>query len=118
MATTETCMLVTTRFSSSIVTFYEEVFPDWTWPGSGTDWVSFDPGEGQGGIICAPIDDPTLAGWHPCVQVKSINDTLSKVTSQGGSVALGKNEFPTENGYYAIIADPQGALLVIREPKS
>ena len=113
----ESCMLVTKNFNNEILSFYKEVFPNWQWTGSGNGWVTFDKGEGPGGIICAPIASGEHAGWYPCVPVGSINDTLSKVTSQGGSVPLGKNEFHTEDGWYAIIADPQGARLVIREYK-
>lgn len=113
----ETCMLVTTQYSDSILHFYQEVF-GWKWTSNGDDWVKWDPGDGRGGLIWAPIAGGKLAGWYACVPVKKINETLSKVTTQGGTVVLGRNSFPgNDAGYYAIIADPQGATLALRGPE-
>ena len=62
------CMLVTPRLTTTIKSFYQEVF-GWTWSASGTSWVSFDEGPGKGGLISAPIDEGKLVGWYPCIEV-------------------------------------------------
>jgi predicted enzyme related to lactoylglutathione lyase len=50
--------------------------------------------------------------WMPSVHVNNIDDTASKALSLGGRVVAGPMDIP-ETGRYAVLTDPQGAMIAI-----
>lgn len=50
--------------------------------------------------------------WLPAVHVNNLDETASKATSLGGRVVVAPMEIP-ETGRYAVITDPQGAMIAI-----
>ena len=50
--------------------------------------------------------------WMPSVHVNSIDETASKAVSLGGRVMAGPMDIP-ETGRYAVLTDPQGAMIAI-----
>lgn len=52
--------------------------------------------------------------WMPSVHVNNIDETASKAMSLGGRVMAGPMDIP-ETGRYAVLTDPQGAMIAIFE---
>ena len=52
--------------------------------------------------------------WMPSVHVNNIDETASKALSLGGRVMAGPMDIP-ETGRYAVLTDPQGAMIAIFE---
>jgi len=50
--------------------------------------------------------------WMPSVHVNNLDETASKAVSLGGRVMAGPMDIP-ETGRYAVLTDPQGAMIAI-----
>ncbi len=87
--------------------FYGKVF-DWTFDGGGMPgYVMIGTGKSpDGGIMVKPAEAPHCA-LNAYFEVSSIEETLDKVTSAGGSVVVGKTKI-ANIGYWAMFADPDG----------
>lgn len=72
----------------------------------------------QGDIKIATISENPFEQarnqWIPVVSVSDMNDTLLKVTSWGGSIALAPNS-NFGNGQLALIQDPSGAAMLLQQ---
>ncbi|MBS1716014.1 MAG: VOC family protein [Armatimonadetes bacterium] len=87
-------------------TFFGAVF-EWTFRSFGGDMVVFGSGDKHlGGFMKV---DSVHAGFSPSVwiEVGSIEATLAKVASVGGSVVKGKGDVPGV-GWSAVFTDPDG----------
>ncbi len=109
------CILITKEVSK-VKGFYEEVF-NWNFEGTGNprDYVTIDSGDGRGGLVMNQAYDVEPLVWLPCIEVENIKATLEKVLDNDGSIVLGAKPMPDGNGPYAIIADPKGAKIAIRQ---
>lgn len=58
-----------------------------------------------------PVREGTPAHWAGNVAVESVDDTVEKVKSSGGTLHHGPADIP-EVGRFAVFADPQGAVFV------
>jgi predicted enzyme related to lactoylglutathione lyase len=54
--------------------------------------------------------------WMPSVEVNNVDSSLRQAQSLGGKVVMGPMDVP-DTGRYAIIQDPQGAMLAIFTPQ-
>jgi uncharacterized protein len=70
-------------------------------------------GQMHGGFHQAP--DGVPAHWIGHVQVESVDDTIERATTAGGKVVNGPIDMP-EVGRFAVIADPQGAVVSAYQP--
>jgi uncharacterized protein len=50
--------------------------------------------------------------WLPSVHVNNLDETASKATQMGGRVVMAPVDIP-QTGRYAVLADPQGAMIAI-----
>jgi len=109
------CILITEKVGA-VTGFYEKVF-DWKFVGKDNprDYVTVDLGDGRGGLVMNQAYDVEPLVWLPCVEVENIETTLEKVLDNDGSVVLGAKPMPDGNGPYAVIADPKGAQIAIRQ---
>ncbi len=110
-------ILITKRVAD-VKPFYEKVF-GWKFEGTGhpRDYVTMDAGDGRGGLVMNQAYDVEPLVWLPCVEVVDIEKTLEKVLDNHGSVVLGAKPMPDDSGPYAIIADPKGANIAVRQVK-
>jgi len=68
---------------------------------------------GVGGIMKLPPDAGDMPPcWVPYVTVNNVDETAAKVTKLGGKVLMPPTDIPTV-GRFAVIEDPQGAVLNI-----
>ena len=109
------CILITKKVGA-VTEFYEKVF-DWKFAGTSNprDYVTVDIGDGRGGLVMNQAYDVEPLVWLPCVEVVDIEATLEKVLKNHGSVVLGAKPMPDKNGPYAVIADPKGAQIAVRQ---
>lgn len=70
-------------------------------------------GQMHGGFPTVPPGTP--AHWAGNVEVESVDDTVEKVQTAGGKLIAGPMDMP-EVGRYAVIGDPQGAVLAVFQP--
>ena len=54
------------------------------------------------------------SNWLPAVHVNNLDESASKATSLGGRVVVAPMDIP-ETGRYAVITDPQGAMIALFE---
>lgn len=108
--------------------FYGSLFgwqtQDMQLPGDGGTYSMITPA-GQpdermhGGIMQLPTDALTLTGgrpyWHPVFAVDDCDDTVAKVTGNGGSVQMGPEDAEGV-GRLAVCVDPSGADFVVLKP--
>jgi predicted enzyme related to lactoylglutathione lyase len=98
--------------------FYGKVF-DWKFseyegmPG----YVNIDTGkEPMGGIMKKPAEAPSF-NLSVYFYVDSIDETLEKVGSAGGSILFPRTEIPNI-GWWALFMDPDGIPVMLYENKS
>lgn len=70
-------------------------------------------GHGHGGF--PPVPEGTPSHWVGNVQVESADGTAEKAKAGGGRVIVDPMDIP-EVGRYAVIADPQGAVVAVFQP--
>ncbi len=66
-------------------------------------------GQAHGGF--PPVQEGTPPHWVGNVAVESVDDTVEKARSAGGTLVHGPQDIP-EVGRFAVLADPQGAVVV------
>jgi uncharacterized protein len=105
------------------VAFYTDVvgWKTQPFPEGGGDYVMWVGSQGPlGGVMKLP-DEATQMGtppnWMGHVQVNDVDATAGLVKRLGGKVYLEPNDIPTV-GRFAVIADPQGAVISIFKPNS
>ena len=71
-------------------------------------------GQMHGGFPTVPAGTPPH--WAGNVRVDSVDDTVAKAQSAGGKLIAGPMDIP-EVGRYAVVGDPQGAVLAVFQPE-
>ena len=100
--------------------FYQGIF-DWRFEdmpmGNGMSYTGIHVGEGTGGGMWTnPAAPNGPSHWLAYVEVDSIDATVAKVRSLGGTVVQPKTEVP-DMGWYSVITDPTGAILGLWQNK-
>ena len=100
--------------------FYQGLF-DWKLEdmpmGNGMSYTIINVGEGTGGGMWTnPAAPNGPSHWLAYVNVDSIEATIDKVKSLGGTVIQPKTEV-AEMGWYSVITDPTGAVLGLWQSK-
>jgi len=92
----------------------------------GWEFEVFKPGEVDYAMISSggrthggfpPVPAGTPPHWVGSVQVESADETVEKSKAAGGSVIVDPMDIP-EVGRYAVVADPQGAVVAVFQPAS
>jgi uncharacterized protein len=110
------CELMTTDLKAAEA-FYVELF-GWTvedGPVEGMEYrVVSAGGQGVGGLMPIPPDAPPSMppNWGATVTVDDVDTTITKAEALGGKVLMQPQEIPTI-GKFAVIQDPQGAVLSV-----
>ncbi|MBI4956197.1 MAG: VOC family protein [Myxococcales bacterium] len=104
------------------IAFYSEVVGWKTQPfGEGSDYLMWVGTEGPlGGVMKLPDEAAKMGApphWMANVQVADVDATLALVKKLGGKVYKEPEDIPTV-GRFAVIADPQGAVLSVFRPSS
>jgi len=60
-------------------------------------------------------DQTNHSYWHPYIAVDDIEESIKLTTSLGGKVMVPPQHVPDE-GWIAVIADPNGAVVHLKEP--
>ena len=100
--------------------FYQGIF-DWRFEdmpmGNGMSYTGIHVGEGTGGGMWTnPAAPNGPSHWLAYVNVDSIDATIQKVRSLGGTVVQPKTEV-ADMGWYSVITDPTGATLGLWQSK-
>lgn len=99
--------------------FYGAMF-DWkleALPGAAVDaYTLVNTGSAPGGGIMPKMPGGP-AGWVPYVLVDEIHEAVKKAGALGATVLKGVGEVP-EMGWFAFIADPNGAILGLWQAKT
>jgi uncharacterized protein len=109
------CELMTTDLKAAEA-FYVELF-GWTvedGPVEGMEYrVVSAGGQGVGGLMPIPPDSPTMPpNWGATVTVDDVDTTITKAEALGGKVLMQSQEIPNI-GKFAVIQDPQGAVISV-----
>jgi uncharacterized protein len=101
--------------------FYTKVVGWTTQPfGSGSDYTMWVGGQGPlGGVSLLPETAKAMGAapfWQVNIQVANVDETIAKVVELGGKVFV-TEDVPTV-GRFAVIADPQGAVVAVFTPAS
>lgn len=66
-----------------------------------------------GGIMAIPASEEGVAPmWGPYITVDNVNEQIKQAESLGGKLLHGPQDIP-DLGRFAVISDPQGAMLTI-----
>jgi hypothetical protein len=94
--------------------FYTEVI-GWKTQPFGPDYTMFVGGQGPlGGVAQLPEAAKQMgatAFWQANVEVANVDETVAKVKQLGGTIY--HTEVVPEVGHFAVIADPQGAVIAV-----
>ncbi len=74
----------------------------------------------NGGMIDAVMDafeKDEKPYWNFAMQVADIDVAKDAVEQAGGTVRMGPNELPDDNGWLIQITDPQGAKIMFSGPR-
>jgi uncharacterized protein len=110
------CELMTTDLKAAEA-FYVELF-GWTvadGPVEGMEYrVVSAGGQGVGGLMSMPPDSPPSMPphWGATVTVDDVDATITKAEALGGKVLMQPQQIPTV-GKFAVIQDPQGAVVSV-----
>jgi hypothetical protein len=108
---------LTTSNVAGAIEFYKTIF-DWKIekePGF-EDYYSIQTGQEPGGGIMATPQQGVPTAWCAYVETEDVAATLAKVKGAGGKILYPKSEIPNI-GWFAVISDPQGAVLGLFEAK-
>jgi predicted enzyme related to lactoylglutathione lyase len=110
---------LSTRDPEAATRFYGEVF-GWkvtTVPmGESYTYYLAHNGEKQvAGFSPKMGDDPSPDGWVGYVQVESVDDAAAKARSLGAQELVAPSDIP-DVGRFALLADPQGAMITLFKP--
>jgi predicted enzyme related to lactoylglutathione lyase len=110
-----------TKDPKAAIAFYSEVVGWKTQPFEGTDYIMWVASQGPlGGVMTLPEEAAKMGApphWLSHVQVEDVDATAARVKKLGGKIYKEPDDIPTV-GRFAIIADPQGAVLSIFKPAS
>jgi predicted enzyme related to lactoylglutathione lyase len=93
------------------ITFWdmgERHYPMWTIPGAGPD-------ASVGGVMAMPPGDPSPPHWLLHLTVPDCAAATARATALGATVLLAPQPIPTV-GHFAVIRDPQGAVVSLFAP--
>lgn len=82
----------------------------------GTYLIFGTDGKDVGGMFSLPQDAPTPPTWLYYVHTDDLGAAIARVEGNGGTVLSGPMEVP-DGSRVAQVADPQGALFALLEPK-
>ncbi len=110
-----------TNDPKAAIAFYTEVVGWKTQPfGKGDEYVMWVGSQGPlGGLMKLPEDAKKMGApphWIGNVQVENVDATAALVKKLGGKIYKEASDIP-EIGRFAVIADPQGAVIAIFTPK-
>lgn len=106
------------RFYSSLAGWSTELFDKSPPQNPYTLWKH--EGSAIGGVVGLTSEQRARGippHWMPSVQVNNVDSTLRQAESLGGKTVVPPMDVP-DTGRYAIIQDPQGAMIAIFTPKS
>jgi len=83
-------------------------------PGMGTYHVLESAGSGRAGVMQHPMPDAPHA-WVPYVQVANTDQSADRAKKLGATLLVPPTAIPNV-GRFAVLADPQGAVLGILQP--
>ncbi len=109
-----------TKDPKAAIAFYGDVIGWQTQPfGEGSEYTMWVGGQGPlGGVMELPAEAAKMGApphWMGHVQVEKVDATVAVAKELGGKVLHGPEDIPTV-GRFAVIADPQSALLSIFQP--
>src|SRR5574340_233079 len=110
-----------TRDVAGAVAFYSDVVGWKTQPfGQGGDYTMWVGSQGPlGGVMELPEQAAKMGArphWMAHVQVDDVDATAAQARKLGGQVHHGPEDIPTV-GRFAVLADPQGAVLSVFKPQ-
>jgi len=112
--------LLTTDVEGAIA-FYTEVVGWKTQPWEGAEYTMWVAEQGPlGGLAKLPDAAKQMGAppyWQANVEVANVDETIAKVKALGGKLHHGPEDVPTV-GRFAVIADPQGAVIAVFTPAS
>lgn len=107
-----------TRDVKQAISFYSDLL-GWKTQPFGDDYTMWVGSQGPLGGVMALTDEAAKEGarpaWMAHVQVADVDATVGRVPGLGGKVLRAPTEIPTV-GRFAVIADPQGAHLLVFQP--
>jgi predicted enzyme related to lactoylglutathione lyase len=110
-----------TKEPKAAIAFYSEVVGWKTQPFEGSDYIMWVSSQGPlGGVMTLPAEAAKVGApphWMSHVQVENVDATAAQVKKLGGKIYKEPEDIPTV-GRFAVIADPQGAVLSIFKPAS
>jgi predicted enzyme related to lactoylglutathione lyase len=111
-----------TKDPKAAIAFYTEVTGWKTQPfGEGTDYVMWVGSQGPlGGVMTLPEQAAKMGApphWMANVQVADVDAATAQVKKLGGKVYKEPSDIPNV-GRFAVIADPQGAVISVFHPKT
>jgi predicted enzyme related to lactoylglutathione lyase len=82
--------------------------------GGGMDYTMAKLGQREvGGIMAVPKDAPDMPpAWGSYVTVDNVDARVARIAPLGGKVLVAPRDIPNV-GRFAVIADPQGAMLAL-----
>ena len=100
---------------ADLADFYQELFGWRITKAPGIDYHMIQTGANgtsgiRGGLQHRPIPEPR--SWVHYVAVDSIDDTIARVESLGGSVLRAKTAVP-QTAWYAVVEDPEGNVFAV-----
>jgi uncharacterized protein len=109
------CELMTSD-PAAAKSFYAQIF-GWEMkdgPIGGIDYTVISAGGEQiGGMMKTPTESPNMPpSWGTYVTVDNVELTAKKVSALGGKVLMEPHDIP-DVGKFALIQDPQGAILSV-----
>ena len=109
-----------TRDVRGAISFYSDLF-GWKTQPFGDHYTMWVGSQGPLGGVMEVDDEAAKAGAHPAwmahVQVADLDATVAKVRKLGGKVHKEPTDIPTV-GRFAVIADPQGAVVLVFQPQT
>ncbi|WP_433161811.1 VOC family protein [Kribbella sp. CA-247076] len=114
MADTVTHFEIYAEDPANLVEFYRALF-SWTIDKApGIDYWQIQTGGGgqgiRGGLTHRPIEGPR--SWVHYVTVEALDEAVTQVEGLGGTVVRTKAAVP-KNGWYAVMADPEGNIFAL-----
>jgi uncharacterized protein len=102
------------------ITFYSDVVGWKNQPFEGSDYTMWVGSQGPlGGVTLLPETAKQMGAppyWQANVEVANVDETVAKVKQLGGQVYV--TEDVPNVGRFAVIADPQGAVIAVFTPAS
>jgi predicted enzyme related to lactoylglutathione lyase len=108
-----------TRDVKAAISFYSDLL-GWKTEAFGDGYTMWVGSQGPLGGVMSVDHDPAKPGTQPCwaahVQVADVDATVAKARKLGGKVHQEPTDIPTV-GRFAVLADPQGAVVLVFQPQ-